>query len=590
MFSGLRILTPPEFPVLSLGVQAKMPVALAPERSQFQLLVRHFLERFFNNEMVSADGDSKARLLQVVYAMALPGMVVALFLFPLYHAPVERPFWSQVSDHYFYVLYSFVAVGIVSIFAWDLLFPDLLDLFVLSPLPVAGRRLFLARMVAACLFLALFLLGANALGFLFFPALSDAPGLARHLFAHLAAVMGSGIFAAAFFMSLQGIMVAVLGERLFRAISPFLQGLAMMMLVTIFLLFPVSSRFLEALTNLAPYFPPFWFLGIYERLLAGSSSLPVFSGLAKTGCLATGIVVGVAILSYPVAYRRRMRYLVEGSGSSSTRNLALVPINHLLHATLLRNRMQRGIYHFISYSLLRTHRHRVYLAMYAGLGLALLTACAVLLKLAHGHISIVLSPDGLLAAIPITAFWTIAGLRTAFLSPMDRRGSWVFRLILGRPGPAQLGATALWILPWAMILTLGMVALIRLVAPAEMRGWDTILSQALVAIGLCLLLTDALLLKVTNLPFTGEARAPATNLAFILLQYFGFFPPLALLTVDLEPWLQASTWHVASTIGIIAVAHRAMRSVSRKNAEYYAGLIDVDDDEEEFPQRLGLRY
>jgi hypothetical protein len=590
MFSGLRILAPPEFPVLSLGVQAQMPVIEAQERSQFDLLVRHFLERFFNNEMVSTDGDSKARLLQVVYAIALPGMVVALFLFPLYHAPVERPFWSQVSDHYFYVLYSFVAVGIVSIFAWDLLFPDLLDLFVLSPLPVAGRRLFLARMVAGGLFLALFLLGANALGFFFFPALSDAPGLARHLFAHLVAVMGSGLFAAAFFMSLQGIMVAVLGERLFRAISPFLQGFVMMMLVTMFLLFPVSSRFLEELTSLARYFPPFWFLGMYEKLLAGSSSLPVFSGLAKTGCLATVTVVAGAILSYPIAYRRRMRFLVEGSGSSSTRNLALVPINRLLHATLLRNRMQRGIYHFISYSLLRTHRHRVYLAMYAGLGLALLTACAVLLKLAHGHLSIVLSPDGLLAAIPITAFWTIAGLRTAFLSPMDRRGSWVFRLILGRPGTAQLGATTLWILPWAMILTLGMVALISLLAPAEMRGWDASLSQALVAIGLCLLLTDAMLLKVTNLPFTGEARAPTTNLAIILLQYFGFFPPLVLLMVDLEPWLQASIWHVAGTILIIAVAHRGMRSISRKNAEYYAGLIDVDDDEEEFPQRLGLRY
>lgn len=82
MFSGLRILAPPEFPVLSLGVQAQMPVALAQERSQFHLLVGHFLERFFNNDMVSTDGDSKARLLQVVYAMALPGMVVALFLFP----------------------------------------------------------------------------------------------------------------------------------------------------------------------------------------------------------------------------------------------------------------------------------------------------------------------------------------------------------------------------------------------------------------------------------------------------------------------------------------------------------------------------
>ena len=83
MFSGLRIFTPPDFPVLSLEVQAQMPVADAQERSQFHLLVRHFLERFFNNEMVSADGDSKTRFLQVVYAIALPGMVVALLFVSL---------------------------------------------------------------------------------------------------------------------------------------------------------------------------------------------------------------------------------------------------------------------------------------------------------------------------------------------------------------------------------------------------------------------------------------------------------------------------------------------------------------------------
>src|ERR1700689_5317059 len=207
MFSGLRILIPPEFPVQSLGVQAQMPLAEAQERTQFHLLVRHFLERFFNNEMVSADGDSKARLLQVVYAMALPGMVVALFLFPLYHAPVERPFWSQVSDHYFYVLYSFVAVGIVSIFAWDLLFPDLLDLFVLAPLPIVGARLFRSRIVAAVFFLGLFLLGSSALGTIFYPLLSESPGLARHLVAHVVAVLTSGMFAAAWVLSVQGIMV-----------------------------------------------------------------------------------------------------------------------------------------------------------------------------------------------------------------------------------------------------------------------------------------------------------------------------------------------------------------------------------------------
>jgi hypothetical protein len=33
-----------------------------------------------------------------------------------------------------------------------------------------------------------------------------------------------------------------------------------------------------------------------------------------------------------------------------------------------------------------------------------------------------------------------------------------------------------------------------------------------------------------------------------------------------------------------------MRRIQSKDAEYYVNLIDLDEDEEEFPQRLGLRY
>ena len=97
------------------------------------------------------------------------------------------------------------------------------------------------------------------------------------------------------------------------------------------------------------------------------------------------------------------------------------------------------------------------MAMYGGLGLALLIACAVLLKLGHGHLGFALSPDGLRAAVPIAAFWTIAGLRTAFLSPTDKRGGWIFRVILGKPASAHLAATTLWILPRVLVLTFGMV-------------------------------------------------------------------------------------------------------------------------------------
>jgi hypothetical protein len=596
MFSGPGLFRPPEFPVLSLEVRAQMPATHQPERSQHQLLVRHFVERVFNNEMVSADGDTKARLLQVIWAVALPGMVVALFLFPLYHAPFARPFWSQVSDHYFYAMYSFVAIGMAAIFAWDLLFPDLLDIFILSPLPIAARRLFLCRITAGCLVLGLFLIGANAPGSIFYPLLSEPPGLARHFFAHLLAVLASGSFAAAFFLSVQGSLVATMGERWFRAVSPFLQGISVMILLLILLAFPVTSRFTEGMVSVsaARYFPPFWFLGIYESTLAGASTLLVFRDLARTAWQALAVTTAVTIVSYPLAYHRRMRYLMEGSGVSGNRSRMIAPviasIRHLLHTTLLRNRMQCGIYHFISYSLLRTQRHRVYLAMYGGLGLALVAACAFLLKISHGHLGLALSPDGLLAAAPIVAFWTIAGLRNAFLSPMDRRGSWVFRVILGRPGSAQLGTATLWILPCALLLTLGTVLLTGLMGPPELREWKSLLCQGLVAIGLCVLLTDSLFLKVRSLPFTGDTKAPATNLAFTMLQYFGLFPPLVWLSVGLETWLKTTMWHASGAVVVVIAAHVYMSRIHRKNVSYFADLIDLDDYEEEFPQRLGLRY
>src|SRR5277367_682510 len=193
MFNLRRVFSPPEHPVLSLAVQAGIYSDEQQERTQFQVLLRHFLDRFFNNESASSDGQTKARALQIAYAIALPGVCVALFLFPPYHYPGGRPFWSQVSDHYFYVMYSFVAMGAITIFVWDLFFPDLLDVFVLSTLSIERRTLFTARVSAVGLFLGIFLLGTNSLGVIFFPAATDLPSPARHFAAHLIAVTLSGL-------------------------------------------------------------------------------------------------------------------------------------------------------------------------------------------------------------------------------------------------------------------------------------------------------------------------------------------------------------------------------------------------------------
>ena len=313
-------------------------------------------------------GNTKARVLQIAYAIALPGLCVAIYLFPPYHFPGGRPFWSQVADHYFYVMYSFVAIGAVTIFVWDLFFPDLLDVFVLSTLSIERRTLFTARIAAVGIFLAIFLLGTNALGTIFFPAAADLPSLIRHLAAHLVAVTMSGLCIASFVLAAQGFLLILLGEHLFRRISPFLQALSITALLSILLLFPLVSRFIETLISSGQravfYFPPFWFLGIYERLLDGRETLPAFMALARMGLLTTAAMIILACVSYPLAYRSRMRNVVEGSGARSTRSWFAGPILMLLHRTLLRVPQQRGIFHFIGQTLSRTPRHRVYLAMY----------------------------------------------------------------------------------------------------------------------------------------------------------------------------------------------------------------------------------
>ena len=113
-------------------------------------------------------------------------------------------------------MYSFVAMGIVTVFEWDLFFPDLLDVFVLGTLPVAARRLFLARAGAIAVFLFGFLFDANVLAPVVLPMATDPPNLLRFVAGHVVAVAAGGLFAAALVLAVQGVLLSLLGERLFR--------------------------------------------------------------------------------------------------------------------------------------------------------------------------------------------------------------------------------------------------------------------------------------------------------------------------------------------------------------------------------------
>jgi hypothetical protein len=607
-FQRLFMMSEPE--ALSLNAQGALGPVSEPERSQFSLLVRHFLERFFNHETASPDGDAKGRLILIALATGLPGFVVALYLYPVYHPDIvfpqdhpvfgiPPPYWAQVNHHFFFVIYSFVAMGIITVFEWDMFFPDLLDIFVLTTLPIQSGRLFLARVAAIAIFIVGFLLDANFLALPILPASLEPPSLPRLLIGHILAVLASGLFSAAFILALQGVVLSVLGEALFRRLSLLLQGLSISVLLMLLLLSPALSSavpvFLKSGSRYALYYPPFWFLGIYQRLLEGPSALPVYSKLAQIGCGALFITVALAMLVYPLAYLRRVRQLVVGPGTHDTRIWIARPLHRLLHATLLRAPVRRAVFHFIGQSLFRIQRYRIYLVLYGGVGLSVVVASVFRLSVAHGQVRTEVSPDGIRAAIGIVAFWTIAGLRMAFVSPGNQQGSWVFRIIHGRPphltsAMHQLRAAKVWVLLWAMIVTFGAWFAFRAFAPPQLLTWPATASLLPIAAGMCLLLTDILFLSVKIVAFTGQPPREQSNLAVSVFKYFAFVPAVASLPVVAEPWIEASVQHFVLATTAISVAHVALRTLHRRIIQEHCNMPGLEEDEEDFPMKLGLRY
>lgn len=612
MPSSIQKLLRPDFAaptVMSLNVQAAMGEPHVPERSQFAWLVRHFLERFFNHETSSPDADGKTRLVQLAFAAGIPGFMVAVYLWPVYHpfpgwppksTAVGHPsYWLQANHHLFFVIYSFVALGIITVFEWDLFFPDLLDVFVLDTLPLIPRKVFFARVTAVATLLVGFLIDTNFLAPIILPMSTDPPSVSRLLLGHIAAVAGAGIFSAGSILALQCLLVALLGERLFRKISLALQGFAVAFMLVLLLLFPLLSRatpqLLQSQSFLAKCFPPFWFLGIYQNVLDGASALPVFRDLARIGVIALITVVSVAFAMYPVAYLRRVKGLLEGAPSRARRNSIVTFAAGLIDSVAVRKPIGRAVFHFISQTIFRVPRYRVYLVLYGGVGLSVLVATVLRISVSGQQLHLEASADGIRVAVGIAAFWSITGFRTAFVSSGNQRGSWIFRLVHGTPAAfnaaiQQFTTAKTWVTLCSVGITLATVGILRLIAPPELLSANATAAQLLVGIGMCILLTDLFFGNVTIIPFTGAPMEGKSELAFTLLRFLTFFPIVTAVSAIVQYWTENNWLHLGMVALSVVVAHLWLQHQYRERIRLHSDQLALEEGEEEFPMKLGLRY
>jgi hypothetical protein len=459
-----------------------------------------------------------------------------------------------------------------------MLFPDRLDFLVLTTLSLKPLQLLAAKATALTAFLGLFLFACNFFGIWMLPAISRGDFF-RQVYAHGAAVLLAGVFAAMFFLALGGVLLCVLGVARFRMASPVMQMLSVTGLVLLMLhcvkYVDTMKALLSGPLGMSGFVPPIWFLGLYEQLLHGDAAPAFAREMARYAIRGTVMVTVVALVTYPMAWARMRKMAIEGSSLSKGQGWRW--LNRIVHS-IVRRPGERAVFHFIGQTMARNNRYQVYLAMYCGAGLALAIACATVVS-SSGPIHYTLSIRGLHAVMPLLLFWVIAGLRAAFAFPLNLSAGWIFRITGVRTSECAAAARR-----WTFLCALG--AMCSILASLRVAGWDArqLIVQAVFGLCLCVLLTDAFFAFQRSVPFNRPRMPGRTSLPLMLTLYVGVLPPAIIGVMLME---MASEKHLAKLwLAVLptALAHVAFKVLSN-------GPDEVEEEMEGYEgefQLLGL--
>ncbi len=521
-----------------------MSPAFKNEMEQARDLARHFFSRFFDNDLVSLDTDMRAAVVNILAMLAAPGMLLPFLFMSKYTALQREPMYvrdlASLGEKEFFICFSMTVMGLVTVIEWEMLFPDRRDYANLTPLPIRLRTMFAAKIGALLAFLTIFSVAINAFSPIMFPAVviqkGDWVNVVAFARCHIVSILAANTFVFFLCVAAQGILMNVLGYRVFRRVSPYVQfGLVALLL----LMFLLSGRIVSelqprgSLNPTAVYaFPPLWFLGLYQTQLGWST--PAFRELAASARMAAGLTTAVALATYLLSYKRHVNHSLESADEFSTVPSVLeIFVTRQLDRFVLRDRLQQAAFYFVWKTLVRSRRHKLLFAAYVAAGCAVIfEGLAVLV--ARGGTSWMYRPTAELLPAPlILAFFILCGMRHVFAVPAELRANWVFQVSdRGEARRCLAGVKK------AMIL-LGVLPLFGLLLPlhALFWGWKAAALHILFGTVISLLLVDVLLAGFEKFPFTCSYLPGKANLKVSWPLYLFGFTTYVSACLTLEYWM-----------------------------------------------------
>ena len=545
-----------------------MAPALENEIAQFRELVRHFFSRFFDNDLVAINTDAadmRATVVNILAMLAAPGMLLPFLFMSKYTNLQMQPMYvrdlASLGEKEFFICFSMTVMGLVTVIEWEMLFPDRRDYANLTPLPIRLRTMFGAKIVALLAFLTVFSVAINAFSPVMFPAvvLQKEPLLNLIPFArcHIVSILAANTFVFVFCVAVQVILMNVLGYRVFRRVSPYVQFALVALLILMFLL---SGRIVSelqpgaAINPAAVYaFPPLWFLGLYQTQLGWTN--PVFRDLAASARMAAGFATAGALATYLLSYKRHVTRSLESADEFSTVPSAMERfVARLLDRFVVRDSLEQAAFYFIWKTLTRSRRHKLLLAAYGAVGCALIFEGLAVLVARGGNSWMYRPIPELLPAPLILAFFILCGMRHVFAVPAELRANWVFQISdRGQARRCLAGVKK------AMIV-LGIVPLFALLLPLHVLfwGWRTALLHILFGVVVSWLLVEVLLVGFEKFPFTCSYLPGKANLKVSWPLYLFGFTTYVSAFLTLEYWMLRRPLRFAWLAAVVILVHVAL--------------------------------
>ncbi|MCP5114243.1 MAG: beta-lactamase family protein, partial [bacterium] len=143
------------------------------KNTPFRILFREFLFRVVDLELLAPKGDMSKLLGQfaaLLIFVSLCFTAMSLGVDDVRNMPHQLALLFTWSGEHLLIATTMLVVGLFAVLSWDSTFPNQRDVFVLAPLPVRARTLFLAKVAAIATALSLTVVSLHAVAGLAWPA------------------------------------------------------------------------------------------------------------------------------------------------------------------------------------------------------------------------------------------------------------------------------------------------------------------------------------------------------------------------------------------------------------------------------------